>query len=225
MTADSAREFGEGPLARVAALVYTLLVVELLFLATGAPGLVLLVLLGPANLPLAALGAIPLGPAASAALYALQHRRPDTTDLRPLAAFRRGYALNLRAALLVWVPALAWLTIVALTLVNVDAAGVPGWWRMLLVLVAGGVCLWAANALLIVSLFAFRGRDVARLAAYFLARTPGVTLANACLLVVAVAVVALWSEAVLLLLGSVFALALLRNGRAMIVTVREEFTA
>jgi len=39
------RTFGEGPLARAAALVYTLLIVELLFLLTAGPGLIALVLL------------------------------------------------------------------------------------------------------------------------------------------------------------------------------------
>ena len=65
--------FGEGPLSRAAALVYTLIVVELLLLATTLPGLVPLVLLARdvSNAPLAALCLLPLGPALSAALYAL----------------------------------------------------------------------------------------------------------------------------------------------------------
>ena len=56
------REFGAGPRSRAAALVYALLVVELLFLVTTAPGLVLLVLLDrhPSNIPLAAACALPL---------------------------------------------------------------------------------------------------------------------------------------------------------------------
>jgi hypothetical protein len=77
----------------------------------------------------------------------------------------------------------------------------------------------------ITSLFAFRARDVARLAAHFLGRTPGVTVANACLIVVAGGVVVVSSEAVLALLGSVFALALLRGAGPMVEAVRREFTA
>ena len=51
---DAGQRFGNGPLARAAALIYTLLVVEALFLATGGVGLVPLVLLDrdASNLPL-----------------------------------------------------------------------------------------------------------------------------------------------------------------------------
>ncbi|MFG3300376.1 hypothetical protein [Micromonospora chersina] len=82
--------FGEGPLSRAAALVHTLLVVELLLVLTTAPGLVALALLDRdvSNLPLVALCAVPLGPALSAAVYALHHQRPDLTDLHPARLWR-----------------------------------------------------------------------------------------------------------------------------------------
>jgi hypothetical protein len=225
--AAAGREFGEGPLSRAAALVYTLFVVELLFVVTGAPGLALVVLLGreAGNLPLVALCAVPVGPALSAMLYALQQRRSDLTDLKPVPAFLRGYRANLGAALMVWVPLLGWLTVVAVTLANLGVAGVPGWWAGLLVLVAVAVTLWAANAMVIVSLFAFRFADVARLAGYFLTRRPAVTIGNLCLLIVAVAVTVIWSEVVLVLLASVFALTLLRTARPLVNQVRRDFTS
>jgi hypothetical protein len=220
-------QFGEGPLARASALVYTLLVVELLLLVTAAPGLVALVLLDrdASNIPLAAACAVPLGPALSAAVYALHHRRRDLDDLRPAAAFWRGYRINLRGALQVWVPWLAWLTIVAVNLAHLTAAGVPAWWAPLLVVVAAVGTLAAVNALVIASLFSFRAVDVARLAMAFLARSPGVALGNTCLLAVAAGVTALASEAVLALLGSVLALALVRTCRPMIVQIQREMTA
>jgi hypothetical protein len=221
------QSWGEGPLARVSALVYTLLVVQVLFLVTSLPGLVPLILLDrdASNLPLVAACALPLGPALGAALYALHHRSRDLTDLHPGSAFWRGYRLNIRGALQIWVPWLAWLTIVALTLANFGAAGVPGWWAVLLVILAIGLTLWMVNALVIACLFAFRFRDLARLAAYLLTRTPGATLGNACLLIVAVGVTVFWSEAVLALLASVFVLSLLRTCRPMTTVVREDFTA
>jgi uncharacterized membrane protein YesL len=223
----SQRQFGEGPLARAAALVYNLLVVELLLLVTTLPGLAALVLLDrdASNIPLAAACALPLGPALSAALYALHHGRRDLTDLRPAGAFWRGYRANFRGALQVWVPWLAWLTIVAVNLAHFSAAGVPGWWAVLLVVVAAAATLAAVNALVITSLFAFRAADVARLAVSSLGRAPGVTLGNACLLVVAAGVTAVSSEAVLALLGSVLAAALLRTCRPMIAEIQREFTA
>jgi uncharacterized membrane protein YesL len=223
----SQRHFGEGPLARAVALVYNLLVVELLLLVATVPGLVALVLLDrdASNIPLAAACALPLGPALSAALYALHHRRRDLTDLRPAAAFWHGYRINFVGALQIWVPWLVWLTIVAVNLAHFTAAGVPGWWAVLLVVVAVAGTLAAVNALVVTSLFAFRATDVVRLAVSYLGRTPGVTLGSACLLVVAAAVTAVSSEAVLALLGSVLAAALLRTCRPMIDEIRRDFTA
>ena len=72
------REFGEGPLARVAALVYSLLAIELLLLLTTLPGLIPLVLLDrdASNAPLAVACTIPLGPALSSC-YATGDQKPE----------------------------------------------------------------------------------------------------------------------------------------------------
>ncbi|KXK62107.1 hypothetical protein AWW66_10190 [Micromonospora rosaria] len=227
MTAQTWRQFGDGPLSRGAAHVHTLLVVGVLLVATTLPGLVPLVLLGSdvSNLPLVAACLLPVGPAVSAALYALRHQRPDLTDLRPAALFLRGYRANLGGTLRIWVPLLAWLAVVAVNLANLSAAAVPAWWGALLVLVGAGVSLVGANALVVTALFTFRTRDVLRLALYFLVRTPGVTLGTGLLLAAAVAVTVLFSEAVLALVGVLFVLSLLRIGDPMITIVEKEFTA
>ncbi|MEH1099513.1 hypothetical protein [Micromonospora sp. CPCC 205561] len=223
----SGRQFGDGPLGRFTALVHTLLVVELLLLLTTLPGLLPLLLLDrdASNLPLAAACLVPVGPAVSAALYALRHQRPDPTDLRPAALFRRGYRDNLPGALRVWVPALLWLTVVAVNLAHLAAAAVPPWWAALLLLVAVAVALCAANALVVTSLFTFRTRDVARLALYFLVRARGVTLGNLALLAAAAGVTAVFSEAVLAMSGALFVLAFLRISDPMTERIRKEFTA
>ncbi|PWR06625.1 hypothetical protein DKT68_21745 [Micromonospora acroterricola] len=221
------RQFGDGPLSRAAARVYTLLVVELLLLLATLPGLLPLLLLSPdaSNLPVAAVLLTPVGPAVSAALYTLRHQRPDVTDLRPAAVFLRGYRANLAGALRVWAPTLLWLTVLAVNLANLGAAAVPGWWAVPLVLIGAGVTLCAANALVITSLFDFRTRDVLRLAAHFLVRTPGVTIGNALLLAAAAGITAVFSEAVLAMLGAVVVLAFLRIGDPMVHRIRKEFTA
>lgn len=223
---DAGRQFGDGPLSRTVALIYNLLVVELLLLATTLPGLVPLLLLDrhPSNIPLAALCALPFGPALSGALYAIRHRQGDLTDLQPLAAFGRGYRLNLRAALIVWVPLLVWLAILAVNLGHFSAAAVPGWWAVLMIVVMVAATLCGINALVITSLFAFRPSDIARLAIYFLVRTPGVTLGNACLLIVVAGVTVVSSEVVVFLLGSVLTMALLRTARPMIAAIERDFT-
>lgn len=221
------RQFGEGPLARVAALVYALMTIELLLVLTTLPGLALLVALDQdaSNAPLMVACALPVGPALSAAMFALRHHRGDLTDLRPAAAFWRGYTLNADGVLRLWVPWLAVMALVAENLAHVRAAGMPRWWTALLVLVAVASALWMANALVITSLFAFRPVDVLRLAAYFLGRTRGVTLANLCLLIVAVGVVLVATEAGLTLAGVLFAAGLLRTAQPMIAQVTEDFTA
>lgn len=223
----ASRDFGTGPLAQVSALVYTLLVAEGLFLVTAAPGLVLLLLLDrdASNLPLDALCLAPAGPAVSAALYALHRRQSDLADLTPAAAFWRGYRLNAAGALRVFVPWLALLTMVAMTLTHRGAAGVPGWWPALLVVIAVAATLWLVNALVITSLFAFRAVDVARLAAYFLGRTPLVTLGNAGVLLGAAILTAYGTEALTALLVTTLGLLLLGTSRAMIEQVRRDFTA
>jgi hypothetical protein len=227
-TTGAQRQWGEGPLARTTALVYNLLIVELLLLLTTLPGVVPLLLLldrDASNLPLAAAGLLPVGPAVSAALYALHRRSADLADLHPARAFWRGYRMNAKGALLLWVPWLAWMTVIAVNLANLPAAGVDGGWAVPLVVIAVAATLWVVNALVITSLFAFRARDVARLAVYFLIRTWAVTLGTAGLLIIAAGVTAVATEAVLALLGSVFAAALLRTSRPLITATTEEFTA
>ncbi|MFG1696124.1 hypothetical protein [Nonomuraea sp. NPDC049309] len=222
----TSQKFGSGPLSRGSALIYTLLIVELLVLLTAVPGLAVMVLLDrdATNLPLMTACLLPAGPALSAALYALRHRSRDLAELSPAAAFWRGYKLNVGAALRVWAPYLLMLALVGTNLANFAAAGVPGWWGALLIVLAAGGTLWVLNALVITSLFAFRAVDVAKLAAYALGRFPALTLANACLLIVAGAVVFVATEAALALLASVFAGTLLWNSRAMITEVQQRFT-
>lgn len=226
-TDGAVRRFGRGALSQAVALVYGLLLVELLLLATALPGAVGLFLLerDASNIPLAAVCAIPFGPAISAALYALHHHRGDLTDLRPFPAFRRGYRLNAVGVLRLWIPWLALLTVIGISLSNFPAAGVPRWWRGLLLLVAVASALWVANALVITSLFAFRARDVARLAVFFLLTRWRVTLGNAGLLLVAVTVTYFTSEMVLALFGSVLLLVALQTSAPMIGTVRKDFTS
>lgn len=220
-------DFGTGALSRASALIHTVLTVEALLLLTASPGLAGLLLLGPdpANLPLAALCLLPLGPALSAALYALHHRSRDLTELHPARAFLRGWRLNAVPALKLWTPLLAWLTVIAFTLTHFSATGLPGWWALLLAVIGAGSLLWGAHALVLTSLFAFRARDTARLAGYFLFRHGRATLAAASLLVLAAALTALLTEAVAALLAAPLLLSLLHGSRTVITETQEEFTA
>ncbi|MFC9680868.1 hypothetical protein [Streptomyces sp. NPDC056948] len=220
-------DFGAGALSRASALIHTVLTVEALLLLTASPGLAGLLLLGPdpANLPLAALCLLPLGPALSAALYALHHRSRDLTELRPARAFLRGWRLNAVPALKLWTPLLAWLTVIAFTLTHFSATGLPGWWALLLAAIGALALLWGAHALVLTSLFAFRARDTARLAGYFLFRHGRATLAAASLLILTAALTALLTEALPALLAAPLLLSLLHGSRTVITETQEEFTA
>jgi hypothetical protein len=220
-------EFGAGPLARASALVYTLLVTEGLFLLTTAPALVLLLLLdrSASNLPLDALCLLPVGPAVSAALFALHQRQSDLGDLSPAASFWRGYKLNAVGALKVFVPWLLVMTMVSMTLAHRATSHLPGWWVALLFVVAVVATLWLVNALVITSLFAFRTIDIARLATWFLGRTPMAALGNAGVLLAAALVTAYGTEAMTALLVSVLSILLLSSSSKMIDLVRKDFIA
>ncbi|MFB6550426.1 hypothetical protein [Streptomyces sp. NPDC056405] len=208
-------------------MIHTLLTVEALLLLATAPGLAGLLLLAPdpANLPLAALCLLPLGPALSAAVYALHHRCGDLTELHPARTYWRGWRLNALPALRLWAPLLAWLTVIAFTLTHFTATGLPGWWAVLLAAVGAGSLLWGAHALVLTSLFAFRARDTARLAARFLLRHARATLGAASLLILAAALTALLTEALPALLAAPLLLSLLHSSRPVIAETQEDFTA
>ena len=219
--------FGQGFLSRAAALVHTLVTVEVLLLVAASPGLAALLLVGPdpANLPLVAVCLLPLGPATAAALYALHHRDRDLTDLHPARAYWRGWRLNAVPALKLWAPLLAWLTVIAFTLTHFPATGLPGWWAVLLAAVGVGSLLWGAHALVLIALFAFRARDTARLAAYFLVRHGRATLGAGSLLVLTAAGTAVLTEALPALLAAPLLLSLLHSSRPVIAQTQEDFTA
>ncbi|MEU7719453.1 hypothetical protein [Streptomyces tibetensis] len=219
--------FGTGTLSRASALIHTLLTVEALLLLTTSPGLAGLLLLGPdpANLPLAALCLLPLGPALSAALFALHHRSRDLTELHPARDFLRGWRLNAVPALKLWTPLLTWLTVIAFTLTHFSATGLPGWWALLLAVIGTGSLLWGAHAFVLTSLFAFRTRDTARLAVYFLFRHGRATLAAASLLILTAASAALLTEALPALPAAPLLLSLLHGCRSVVAETRKDFTA
>jgi hypothetical protein len=226
MSALGPRAFGEGPLSRVASFVYTLLAVEIMLLVASLPGIVPAQFLrsDPSNLPLLALCAIPLGPALSAAIYAVHLRSTDMTDLQPVAKFWYGYRLNARGVLPVWIVGLVWLTIVAVTLGNLHMSGFPGWFAILLGLVGIVALLWTTNALVISSLFAFRVVDVFRLSWYMIGRAPLAMLGNVGVLAIAVALAFLTSGAVVAVFAVVLVAMLMRTSRPLIDIVTAEFT-
>lgn len=228
MTPDrsSARDPGDGVLGRGAGTIYWFLVVGLLLAVATLPGALPLLLLdrSTSNLPLVALCLVPVGPAVSAGLFAFRDRYQAET-LKPMHSFIRGYRLNAADILKLWIPALAVETIIAISLANLDQAGVPGGYGGVLVVLAAMIAVWAGLALVISSFFALRTRDVARLGVYYLAKTPLVALGVLATLVVAAGIVYFTFDAVLVLFGSVLVWMLMRSSEAMVSHVEETFIA
>lgn len=216
----------EGALGRITGVIYWYLVVTVLLALTASPGLVALMFLdrSPGNAALAVLCLVPLGPALSAALFALRDR-DRAEDLSPARSFWRGYRNNVVDVLRLWAPAALVLAIIAVVLANLDAAGVPAGYGAVLVVIGVLVVVWSLHALVIASLFSFRARDTARLAAHYLGRLPLVTLRVASLLVLAAAIVLLTFDVVLAMLGGVWAGLLLSNARRLVRDVENQFVA
>lgn len=227
---DRFAEVGSGVLSRISAWVYWALVVEGLLLLTGAPGIVLLLLLAPSagTVPLAALCLVPVGPALAAAVFAWRDfldAQPGDRDLQPARHFWRGYRLNWRDVLRWWVPALVVLAVLG---VNASAGGAVrggGAFAVASLVLGAAVLVWAGNAVVLSALFAFRTRDVARLSAYYLAARPVAGLGVLALLVVAGGLAVLTTDWLVVLLGSVLVLLLVRNAQPVIADAKERFTA
>ncbi len=225
-TAPQRREAGEGILARGALAVYTVLVYQGLLLLTASPGIAMLLLLraDASNLPLVALAAVPLGPSLAAALFAWRRALAEPS-LQPARWFWRGYRLNALPVLRWWVPALGAATVLGINLLGADA--VPGGEVLgaITVVLLVVLLLVAANALVITALYALRTRDVLRLAAYYVVRSPRATLATLALAVVIAASLVLLSELVPILLSAVLALALLHGARPIRSDIEENFVS
>ncbi|QGQ20839.1 DUF624 domain-containing protein [Cellulomonas sp. JZ18] len=218
-------EIGAGPLSRAASVVWWVLVVSALVVLTGGLPLAVVALLAwdASNAPLVALAFVPLAPSLAAAVFAWRRFLADR-DLGPGRHFWRGYRLNVLDVLRWWVPTLLVLAVIGFSLGNLGAAGVPGAYGVVLLVVAAAVLLWAANALVLSATLNLRTRDLARLAAYYLAARPLVTLGTLSLLVLAGGVVLLTSDWVLVALLGLLALALTRNADPVLRDATARFT-
>ena len=223
---DPAAEIGAGILSRIASVVYWFVVIEAMLLLTTAPGFLALLFLdrSAGNAPLIGLSFAPVGPALSAAVYAWRVFLNDR-DLSPARHFRRGYRLNWLDVLRWWLPALAVLTVIGFSLANLELAGVPSGYGLVLVVIAVVVLVWSTQALVLSSTLSLRTRDTARLASYYLAARPASALGALSLLIASGGLVVLTSDWVLALLASPFALLLLRNADPVLRDATERFTA
>lgn len=223
---DTLDEIGSGPLSRGAAVILWVVAITVLTAVLGGAPLSLVPFLAgdASNAWVVGLLLVPMGPALAAAMFAWR-RFVAERDLQPVRHWLRGYRLNLADVLRWWVPYVAALSVVGFTLGNLDAAGVPVGYGVALVVVAAGLTLWAALALALSSRLSLRTRDVARLAAYYLAARPLVTLGLVSLLVLCAGIVWAASDWVLVLLSGPLAFALTTTTEPVVRDATERFTA
>ncbi|KGM10485.1 DUF624 domain-containing protein [Cellulomonas bogoriensis] len=224
MSAARPRDISEFPLMRAAMVVYWFVLIDLLVVLAALPGAVLMLSLAPdaTNLPLFALSLVPFGPAVGAAVFAwrsfLRERSPS-----PAREFWRGYRMNVVDVLKFWVPLLALLTVLGVNLANLAAAGVPPAFGAVMVVIAVMLALWGLHMMVITSLFSFRLRDAARLAAHVMGARFKVTLAHLSLLVVTIGLVGYISDWVLMLVASVLTFLLVWYSMPVITMVQARF--
>ncbi|WP_454048654.1 hypothetical protein [Cellulomonas sp. Marseille-Q8402] len=198
-------EVGDGPFGRaVTAFAWGAGLAGLLAVANlPLVALALLLRPDPAVAWLVALAAVPAGPALSAALHAVREHYVDP-GVPLVRAFARGYGLGARDALAVAVPVCLLGGLVALVGAGAAASDVPA--------LVAGLAPGAGVLLLVVALHALALRTFFRLpvaaawqaGAYYLVARWRASLGTLALLAGAVAVAALASDLLLVLLGGVW---------------------
>lgn len=197
-------EVGDGPFGRAVAGFAWGAALTALLAAANLP-LVLLALLlrpDPSLTWLVALAAIPLGPALSAALYAVREHYVDP-DVPVARAFARGYRLNGRDAAVLAVPACLLGGVLALVAVGGRDAGVPAVATGLALGVAVLLAVVVLHALALRTFYRLRALDAVQAAAYYLAARRRASLGTVALVAVAAAVATLASDLLLALLAGV----------------------
>ena len=198
---DIADEIGRGPLARGAAFVYRVLVLEGQLLLATLPTGIAVILLGrdPSNLPLFVLALLPIAPALVAGVAATRASVSDP-DLAPGRHFFRAYRRDLLPTLRWAVPATVILAVLTFNLSHLDAIEGGGVLRPAILLIVALVLVWGGHMTVLTASFTFRTRDAARIALAQLLPRWGFSLGILSLLVISCFLIITLSELVLLLL-------------------------
>jgi uncharacterized membrane protein YesL len=199
--AGMADEIGRGPLARAAAVVYRMLVLEVQLLLATLPtiGAVLLLDRDASNLPLFVLALLPVAPALVAGVSAIR-AAARSHDLAPGRHFFRAYRRDIGATLVWAVPVTLVLAMLTFNLLHLDEVDGGAAIRPFVLLLASLVIVWAGHMLVLTAGFRFRTRDAARIALSQIVPRWSYSLGVLSLVFVAAFVVLIASEVVLLLL-------------------------
>ncbi|WP_235509751.1 DUF624 domain-containing protein [Arthrobacter sp. Soil761] len=221
-------EYGAGPLFRAAGTVAGVMMGSVLL---GLANILLLPALVAA--PIAGAWAlvvalVPAGPALVACMYAF-NRMAAGHEGGVYQDFVRGYRMNLGQALQVWVPYLLVLAVIAVNLAGLSSLhpGNPATpaLRPAMLLLAVLVATAGLNALLLLSRFSFRTRDLYRLSLYSFSARKRVSLGNAGILFVAGTLLLVTTAYLLPVLAGTVVFLVCLNSRPLLALVEEKFTA
>ncbi|MFF1882954.1 DUF624 domain-containing protein [Pseudarthrobacter sp. NPDC058196] len=218
-------EYGAGPLFRAAGTVAGVMTGSALLVLANVLLPVALVAAPFAGVWLVLPALVPAGPALVACMYAF-NRVLAGHEGQVYQDFIRGYRTNAGQALQVWLPYLLVLAVIAVNLAGLPSLGpaAPAL-RPALVVLALLMATAALNALLLLSRFSFRTRDLYRLSLYSFSARKRVSLGNAGILFVTATLLLMTTTYLLpLLAGTVVFLACL-NSRPLLALVEEKFTA
>lgn len=222
-------EYGSGPLFKAAGVVYGVMVGSALLVLANV--LVVPLLLGVG--PLALLGFVLLGPSVVASCYAF-NRLLAGEDSGVFPDFLKSYRSNLGQAVVVWLPYMLLLGIIAFNLSVLPGSVSPGSGdgtdpvqlaaRVGLVGLALMVCTAAMNAMLLLSRFAFRTRDIYRLSVYTLGAQRRVSLGTAGILFVTAFVLVMTTAWLVLFVAGLVVYLVCLNSRPLLASVEAKFT-
>ena len=218
-------EIGRSAFARMTAMIYWAIVLEIMFIAATSPGLIASFFLPPdlSNLPLFAVCLLPFGPALSALVFAWRRRSIDP-DLSPASRFWRGYRLNFADVMKWWVPFLILIVLGSFVATHLSLTFLPEGSVWLFAVLGVLACLWAGHMFILTSVFSFRTRDAARLSVYFFFRCFPATLLYLSLLVVCFALTYLVGVWLPVLCGSILAAMYVRAAHTEMYLATEQFT-
>lgn len=231
--AQKKAEYGSGPLFRAAGAVYGVMVADALLVLAN-----LLLVLAPVLASLAGGSAllaallvvafVPVGPSLVAAAYAF-NRLLAGEDTGVFRDFVRGYRTNFRQALAVWVPYVAVLAAVVVNLLLLPGtfdAGNPAPSAARVGLLGLGLLVATAGvtAMLLLSRFTFRTRDVYRLSLYCLGAQKRVSLGNAGILFITAFLLTATTAGLLIFVAGLAMFLVCLNSRPLLTLIEARFT-
>lgn len=214
-----------GPLSQLAQAVYQHAALAVCLAVGCAPTVLAVSLLSvtPGNAAFFVLAQLPVAPVLAAGLWAVRGWRDDPEE-GPFVLVWQGLRRSAVDVLRWWVPTVLAATVLAVDVLASGTVPAAEALRPVALVLAGVLVLWSGHMLVVTTFFSFRTRDAARVAAVMLLARWRVTLVHVSLLVVAVGVTVLGSDAILALSAWALVSMLEVVSRPVVTDTRERFT-